>query len=195
MAPLSGISKPAISRRQVVFPEPEGPSIVKNSPSRISRSTRSTARTSPKWRLTARKRTDGVLTRQPRDPSVPAAADGATGRPSTTDHPCWPTSVEQEPRGRVSLGACSGGWERTPTPRNSCLVPIVPSRAGTPPRRGSPRVYPSSSADDGDEVRHPLMVGDALLRPVRAGGRRRPPEADLVEVAKAVGIAAGIREE
>ena len=47
MLPASGCSKPAISRRHVVFPEPDGPSIEKNSPSRMSRSMPSTAVTSP----------------------------------------------------------------------------------------------------------------------------------------------------
>src|SRR5256885_6196697 len=47
MRPSSGRSKPAISRRVVVLPEPDGPSSVKNSPAGISRSTRSTATTSP----------------------------------------------------------------------------------------------------------------------------------------------------
>ena len=36
--PASGSSKPAIIRSVVVFPEPDGPSIVKNSPFAISRS-------------------------------------------------------------------------------------------------------------------------------------------------------------
>src|SRR5439155_496506 len=45
--PSSGRSKPAISRRVVVLPEPEGPSIVKNSPRAMSRSIPSTATTSP----------------------------------------------------------------------------------------------------------------------------------------------------
>src|SRR3954454_23250684 len=47
IAPESGISKPAIRRSVVVLPEPEGPSMVKNSPWPISRSTSSTAATSP----------------------------------------------------------------------------------------------------------------------------------------------------
>src|SRR6476660_7783879 len=47
MRPSSGRSKPAISRSVVVLPEPDGPSSVKNSPAGISRSTRSTATTSP----------------------------------------------------------------------------------------------------------------------------------------------------
>ena len=34
MWPAVGCSKPAISRRQVVLPEPEGPSMAKNSPGR-----------------------------------------------------------------------------------------------------------------------------------------------------------------
>jgi hypothetical protein len=45
MAPRSAARSPAISRRQVVLPEPDGPSMAKNSPSAISRSTPSTART------------------------------------------------------------------------------------------------------------------------------------------------------
>ena len=44
---LVGRSKPAIRRSVVVLPEPEGPSIVKNSPAGTSRSTPSTATTSP----------------------------------------------------------------------------------------------------------------------------------------------------
>src|SRR2546428_996527 len=47
MRPSSGRSKPAMSRSVVVLPEPDGPSRVKNSPPGISRSTRSTATTSP----------------------------------------------------------------------------------------------------------------------------------------------------
>src|SRR4249919_501400 len=45
MLPDVGVSKPAIIRRTVVLPEPEGPNIEKNSPSRISRSMSSTATT------------------------------------------------------------------------------------------------------------------------------------------------------
>ena len=51
-----GRSKPAIIRKQVVLPEPEGPSIEKNSPSVISSITLSTALSSPKCRLTCLKR-------------------------------------------------------------------------------------------------------------------------------------------
>src|SRR5262249_32673952 len=47
IVPSSGVSKPAIMRRVVVLPEPDGPSMVKNSPWAMSRSTPSTATTSP----------------------------------------------------------------------------------------------------------------------------------------------------
>src|SRR4051812_12502387 len=57
ISPASGCSNPAIRRRHVVFPEPEGPSIEKNSPARMSRSRPSTALTEPKWRSTPEKRT------------------------------------------------------------------------------------------------------------------------------------------
>src|SRR4051794_18863590 len=45
--PASGRSKPALIRNVVVFPEPDGPSSVKNSPSPTFRSTSWTATTSP----------------------------------------------------------------------------------------------------------------------------------------------------
>ena len=46
--PVSGISNPAIILRLVVLPHPLGPSSEKNSPSRMTTSTLSTATTSPK---------------------------------------------------------------------------------------------------------------------------------------------------
>src|SRR5438105_6543988 len=51
--PTSGVSKPAIMRSVVVLPQPDGPSIEKNSPSRISSVTSSTAVWLPKRLLTA----------------------------------------------------------------------------------------------------------------------------------------------
>lgn len=48
MVPAVGASKPAIIRSTVVLPEPDGPSIEKNSPSAISRSTPATASVLPK---------------------------------------------------------------------------------------------------------------------------------------------------
>src|SRR6185295_18778272 len=48
MRPSVGVSKPASIRNNVVLPHPEGPSSAKNSPSRISRLTFSTAVTLPK---------------------------------------------------------------------------------------------------------------------------------------------------
>src|SRR5258706_9658706 len=47
-------------RRQVVLPDPEGPSIEKNSPSRMSSDTSSTARSAPNRRLTCTNRTTGT---------------------------------------------------------------------------------------------------------------------------------------
>ena len=39
MRPVSGFSRPAMLRRQVVLPQPEGPSSVKNSPRPTERET------------------------------------------------------------------------------------------------------------------------------------------------------------
>src|SRR5256884_3300435 len=49
ISPEVGRSSPAIMRSSVVFPEPEEPSRTRNSPSRIDRSTPSTAWRSPKY--------------------------------------------------------------------------------------------------------------------------------------------------
>ena len=54
--PLLGSSKPAIIRSVVVLPEPDGPSIVKNSPWAISRSIPATATTSPYFLVSPDKR-------------------------------------------------------------------------------------------------------------------------------------------
>lgn len=47
-SPSVGFSRPAMVRRSVVFPHPEGPTRTRSSPSRISMSMPSTASTSPK---------------------------------------------------------------------------------------------------------------------------------------------------
>jgi hypothetical protein len=49
MVPESGVSNPAIIRRLVVLPLPEGPSKEKNSPSAMSSETASTAAVSPNF--------------------------------------------------------------------------------------------------------------------------------------------------
>jgi len=47
IAPLLGWSKPAIMRSSVVFPQPDGPSSEKNSPSRIASEALSSALNAP----------------------------------------------------------------------------------------------------------------------------------------------------
>src|SRR3990172_8750176 len=54
ISPPVGFSSPAIIRRRVVFPQPDGPKRTRSSPSCVERSTPSTALTSPKCFRTAR---------------------------------------------------------------------------------------------------------------------------------------------
>ena len=61
--PAVGCSKPAIIRRVVVLPQPDGPSRVKNSPLTISRSMSRTATKSSNCLTTPDRRTPGSLTR------------------------------------------------------------------------------------------------------------------------------------
>src|SRR5690606_11903980 len=56
-----GFSNPEIRRRHMVMPDPEGPSIAKKDPSAMVMSTRSTARTCPKWRETERNSTAAFM--------------------------------------------------------------------------------------------------------------------------------------
>src|SRR4030042_131874 len=67
--PSSGVSKPALRRRSVVLPQPEGPRRVRNSPGRTSSETRSRATTSPYVF-----RTDSIET-APRIPGTRAIVD------------------------------------------------------------------------------------------------------------------------
>ena len=59
MRPSLGVSKPASMRSSVVLPQPDGPSSAKNSRSKMSSDSRSTATTPPKRLLTASNRTSG----------------------------------------------------------------------------------------------------------------------------------------
>src|SRR6476646_9324154 len=58
--PEVGASKPPIIRRVVVLPQPDGPSKLKNSPSRTSRSMWSTATASPNFLTTSTSLTSTV---------------------------------------------------------------------------------------------------------------------------------------
>src|SRR5438874_12924340 len=69
--PRSGVSNPAIIRRVVVLPHPDGPSIEKNEPPGISKETSFTATTSPKAFVT--------LSTTTSPPSGSAAGVGSVG--------------------------------------------------------------------------------------------------------------------
>src|SRR6476659_4579991 len=115
MRPSVGSSKPAIIRRHVVLPDPDGPSIEKNSPSRTSRSTPSTATTSPKRLVTPSSRT-----------AMPsgAAAVGASGTGAA--------SANESPRlGRVMVAQSDGG---SPGPQHAGAQRA--SQPGAPNRQG-----------------------------------------------------------
>src|ERR1044071_2563279 len=61
ISPSVGCSNPAIMRKVVVLPHPDGPSRARNSPSRMSRSSRSTAATSSNRLVTPRRDTTGCV--------------------------------------------------------------------------------------------------------------------------------------
>src|SRR5256885_4343657 len=70
MRPVSSSQNPATMRNSVVLPQPDGPSSVKNSPSRTAIETLSTARTAPKVRATP-----SIVIAVTRAPSARAADD------------------------------------------------------------------------------------------------------------------------
>src|SRR3954452_5062291 len=148
MRPSVGRSNPAIMRRQVVLPEPDGPSIVKNSPRRISRSTPSTAVTSPNVLRTPARRMSACA-------FVPAATSRAVVSVAiSVFYRFWPTRREQLVRSYAALAK-----------RRLPLRPI--QRAGL--RRPGLRLV---RADDDDHVRaaalrERLLVGRLGLRDVK----------------------------
>src|SRR5215468_916394 len=110
MRPSVGASNPAIIRRHVVLPEPDGPSIEKNSPSRTSRSTPSTAVTVPN-RLTM----PSMRTATP-SPAV----EGVPGAASAT----------------VVCGSSVMGAQSDGAPRGLQTRSALPQPGGDPPRDG-----------------------------------------------------------
>src|SRR5579864_1510734 len=65
ISPAVGVSRPAIMRRRVVFPEPEGPRKTRNSPSRVSRLTSLTAPSSPSLNILVRCRVSTTAIQSP----------------------------------------------------------------------------------------------------------------------------------
>src|SRR5215472_13971993 len=66
ISPAVGVSRPAIIRRSVVFPEPEGPRNTRNSPSSVVRLTSLTAPSSPSLKILVRFRVSTTATRRSR---------------------------------------------------------------------------------------------------------------------------------
>src|SRR6267143_3547261 len=65
ISPDVGVSRPAIIRKRVVFPEPEGPRKTRNSPSRVSRFTLLTAPSCPSLNTFVRSRVSTTAIRRP----------------------------------------------------------------------------------------------------------------------------------
>ena len=146
MRPAVGCSKPAIMRRQVVLPEPDGPSSEKNSPACTDRFTCSTAVTEPNRLLTSTSATSSLVV-------------------STNLAPPWQWWIEAEaytgPRHRPRdplRPRQTRAWPRPPEPRDD------PSRP--PPWRGQPRpgrvLGPARSVLGG--CRGPARAGHRSLR-------------------------------
>ncbi len=66
ISPDVGVSRPAIIRRRVVFPEPEGPRKTRNSPSFVARLTSLTAPSSPSVKTFVRFRVSTTAIDRPR---------------------------------------------------------------------------------------------------------------------------------
>ena len=103
---------PAIIRRVVVLPEPDGPSSVMNSPSRTSRLTPSTADTSPNF-LTRSRMTSARASEDP----FPAVIGPGPGKPKIATSPARlshrtafaPSRVSSSPSSAQARSA-SSGW-------------------------------------------------------------------------------------
>ena len=78
--PEEGVSNPARMRRAVVLPQPEGPSMARNSPAAMSIENPSRALTVPKTQLRSRRATE-----------VPPPVVCGTRRSTSLDEPLWAT--------------------------------------------------------------------------------------------------------
>src|SRR5204862_1165499 len=105
-------------RRVVVLPEPDGPRSVKNSPARISRSTPSTATTSPYDLRTPTSRTAGAAGVASTDRALVCASTDTGARDylsgSGGAHDCG--SPSQQPSLNAQRGHCQVWWRHSISP-------------------------------------------------------------------------------
>ena len=128
MRPLVGSSKPAIMRSVVVLPQPDGPSIEKNSPSWISNETSSTATTSSK-RFVTDSRTIA---------SVAAALGSARGQAATIDALPARAPADAERRGSASAPASENAVASFASSRHAAGHDRADERADAPADREQP---------------------------------------------------------
>ena len=111
-SPSLASSKPAIIRSVVVLPQPLGPSMVKNSPSPISRSSASTAVRSPNRLLTSRSSTAGA-------PSPARAAFPSVGFTCSLSA-CLPPAIRFQPSPWTLARAIGGRSHQALAPLSAC---------------------------------------------------------------------------
>ena len=172
-APASGCSKPAIIRSVVVLPQPEGPSSEKNSPAPISRSSPSTASSSPN-RLTR-----PLQARGPRSSSCRPSGRRSAGRPG----------------GR--------SWRRTGRRRRRCAAPRSATARPCPTAAGRRRGCAAPASGRGRSGRRARGsrgscgsgAGRNETQPLAPGGDDPPGQAvpvdDVLQTRSTSGRAAG----
>src|SRR5438045_3468929 len=141
--PMLMSSSPAIMRRQVVLPQPDGPTKTMNSPSRMSRLKSSTALTGPYSLLTCSKDTVAI-DRSSSRPALWAACLGPTVQLRPTGSPCsgsigpgaTPTLAPASPS--AALPSPSAGSSATPA------APTAPATSAGP-SSGGPSALPSET--------------------------------------------------
>ena len=139
--PWSGSSKPAIRRSVVVLPEPEGPSIVKNSPWPTSRSMRSTATKSPKRFSRSTRRMSGTPS------AAVAAAPPLTCRLVAARHRMLPLDAASNCRPNIKQTGGALQWRG-----GAICGPALSNPVGTP------RVTPKSGSDGPSESGTPRRM-------------------------------------
>ena len=186
MVPASGDSSPAIRRSTVVLPQPDGPSTVSISPGRTSRSTSSTATTSPNARRrprirTARGRHWAAVTRpllgpqQDRDrgdrqDEQERRRDRGSGvEPRRTPRP---RSRSRASRNRSGASSSASGNSLT-TVRNTRAPPATMAgrRYGTV-SIAKARTGPSPSVRPASSMRGPTVPSELRRPPIACGVKR-----------------------
>src|SRR5262244_123348 len=160
ISPSSGCSKPAISRSEVVLPQPDGPRSDRNSPLCTLSVTASTAVSEPNRLVTARSSTSNAWSLYPGVTPDPTPHQEVLGH-----HRAKAVSGPQPGRGWVTCRTPSGNRRSSSDLRERHKRPAAAGHPGPDPAASAPRRAGATGAGRGVRGRGPAQPQRLDLRP------------------------------